>query len=114
MYYGYNPNGFRSYGSGGMSGLNLKMCATQQLIFQLHVGASIYMRVSISAFRPKKTASGLFCMFQLTPPVRAKPYQLNNHLYLKERAVVYAIGPGTHGGGERPECPSPVPPAQGI
>ena len=32
------------------------------------------MRVSIAAFRPKKSVHGLFRMFRLTQPVRAMPY----------------------------------------
>ncbi len=32
------------------------------------------MRVLIAAFRPKKSVHGLFCMFRLTPPVRANSY----------------------------------------
>jgi hypothetical protein len=69
-----------------MSGLNLKMCAIEQLILSMHEGASVYMRVSIAAARPQKSvADGFLRMFQLTPPVRLptgkcrpKPYSLND------------------------------------
>ena len=45
--------------------MNLFMCAMARLILSLSEGASVYLRVLIAAFRLKKTASGLFCMFQL-------------------------------------------------
>ena len=95
-----------------MSGLNLKMCATEQLILSMHEGASVYMRVSIAAFRPKKTARGLFCMFQLTPQVRAKP--LGDESIMNARANcsrhhIAKVDP--HGGHLRLEMVSPVPPS---
>ncbi len=59
------PKRFSIVWFGRHVGLNLSMCAKTQSIFQLHESASMYMRVSIAAARPKKTARGLFCMFRL-------------------------------------------------
>jgi hypothetical protein len=54
------------------------MCAKTQLIIQLHECASIYMRVSIAAFRPKKAQRAFFACFGWPNTVRAMPYQLND------------------------------------
>ena len=70
--------------------------------------------MSAAAFRPKKAQRAFFACFGWPNTVRAMPFSLNIRFRLKERAVVYAIRPGTLSGGERPECPSRVPRAQRI
>ena len=59
------PKRFSIVWFGRHVGLNLFPCAMVHSLFSLSVGASVYMRVSIAAFRPKKSARRLFCMFRL-------------------------------------------------
>jgi hypothetical protein len=58
-----------------------------------------YMRVSISAVRPKNVPQGLFRMFRLAPPVRAMPWGDESILTARANCSIYHIAKvDSHGG----------------
>ena len=76
--YGCRPDDFRFHRSGGMLFLNLSMCATLRLIFQLHVRAitpyARFDRCLRGSRANRKSSENFFACFGWTNIVRAKPW----------------------------------------
>ncbi len=85
--YGGSPNDFRSYGSSGMSGLNLFMCATVKLKISAIRRRVCDMRVSISAARPKKIPSGSFLHVSAGRTKSARRPEVHYQIQGHERTV---------------------------
>ena len=90
------------------------MCATMNLIFQLHECASVYMRVSIAVRGANRKTSrrDFFACFGWPNTVRAKPWGDESVLTVRASCSIYHIAKvDPHGGHLRLEMVSPVPPS---
>jgi hypothetical protein len=83
------------------------MCAMVHFHFSLSEGASVYMRVLIAAFRPKNVPQGLFRMFRLTLPVRAKALLIASASSYRVELWFMPSGQRTSGEDLRPELVLP-------